>query len=158
MFASKIFFSLSLIVVMGQKVSAQQRNEWLKQNLCTGHLIDETPDMLQRIAGPSTLKLYRPNTSKDLPVLVIDIKNTNSAIIQSTKERKDLKDLSLSEAEGLWGKSAIDQQTPSVFNFLFNTEEKKRARLKALVNRENIITNYQLTVDGVGTTSWYRMK
>lgn len=130
-----------------------------KENLCSGHLIDHNPDMLKRIEGPKTFKLFRSNDTKDAPFMSLNIEQNGKANLNFLSlERKDLKNISLKEGEKIWGKAVHHDYSPSTFSFTLTTEDQKKATLNVLTDKQKQITNYQVNIAGIGSTSWISLK
>lgn len=117
-------------------------------------VIDDRPEVFKRIEGPRTFHLFaistkeKDSTLQKIPILTLIVDKKGKGELIPTN-RSNLENLSLEEAEKMWGK-ASNRHTVYTYVFSFTTEDLKRCRLIFMVNQRKYLTVWQANVDGIG--------
>lgn len=122
--------------------------------------VDASKPIIEKISGPKTFELFLINTenlkaaerlsNKPVMVLTIDENKTARLVSPSVVGEQNKRRLTLSEAEKVWGKAF--ERKGQISTFKMTTSENKTVRIYVVTDKNNYLTDFRVTIDGIGGT------
>ncbi|GEM_PF-4106920 len=122
--------------------------------------VDASKPIIDKMSGPKTVELFsiaignlkaaERTSNKPVLVLTIDEDKTARLVSPSVGAEQNKKRLTLSEVEKVWGKAS--ERKGQISTFRMTTSENYTVSIYVVTDKNNYLTDFRVTIDGIGGT------